>query len=440
MKNLGFLIGGKSFSGLLGLGYLALAVHTLGVEAYGWLTLIYAFALTVSTIVKFQTWQPILHYGTAALHDGRTDDFKRLVLFTIGLDLASSLVGAALAMGGIWLIGTRIGLPAAILPQASLFGAALLFMVTATPNGLLRLFDRFDLLLVEDNAEAAVRFVGSLTLFLVGGTLTGFLTVWFLSVVASGCTCAYLSWRVMRKHVDWSHSALLVRDAVKSRGRSLTEGFPGIWKFVWSTNFNQTLGLTTNHVATLVVGGLIGAAPAGLFRIARQIADALAKPIKLMTPVFYPELARLVASRRFDNLRELTIRAMRISCLGAFGSFLILCLLGNWILVLIGGHKTVGAYGVMLLLSAAALIRIGTFTLEPTLISLGKPTMALWIQCVAAVVFLPALVALIRYAGIEGAGIAMIIEAVLTAIMQYFAVSYWFRVQARGEFIQSLAG
>ncbi|WP_337997449.1 lipopolysaccharide biosynthesis protein [Oleispirillum naphthae] len=422
MRNLAFLVGGKSVSGVLGLVYLTLAVRALGVEAYGQLALIYAFALTVSTVVKFQTWQPILHYGTPALQEGRVADFHRLVRFTVGLDVASSVAGAALAVGGIWLVGPRIGLPEAILPQASAFGASLLFMVTATPNGLLRLFDRFDLLLVEDNVEAVIRLAGSLLLFLIGGGLTGFLAVWALSVVGSGTVCAALAWRELRRRVARVPAADL-------KASSLTMGFPGMWGFVWSTNINSSLKLLRGHFATLIVGALLGTAEAGLFRVARQIAEALAKPVKLLTPVVYPELARFVADRRFGALQALNRRTLQVSCIGAGASFLLLAVAGRGLLGVVGGGETAVAYTAMLLLSAAALIRIAVFVLEPTLISLGHPALALGVQGVAAAVYVPLLIVSVRVFGIEGAGGAAVLASLVVAVLQHLAVSR--RVRSR---------
>lgn len=417
LRNLGFLIGGKSISGVFGLLYLALAVRTLGVESYGQLVLIHAFILAVATIVKFQTWQPILRYGTPALQEGRMGDFRRLVRFTAGLDVASSVAGTLIAAAGIWLFGTHVGIAPDVVPEASLYALSLLFMVTATPTGLLRLFDRFDLLPLEDNVEAAVRLLGCGLLFVTGGTLEDFLVVWFLSVMASGLTCAWMSWIDMRRRGVWQAA-----DTAPSHGR-----FEGLWKFVWATNANSSMSLLTNHVATLVVGGLIGPAEAGLFRIARQIAEAIAKPVKMMTTAIYPELARLVADGRIEVLRGITRRALGMSCAGAGGCFVVLAAIGSWLLTIVGGTQTVGAYDVMLLLGGAALVGVATFTLEPTLISFGRPTQALVIKLATAVVYLPALVALTRLAGIQGAGGAALIAAVLTATLQYMAVWSWFR-------------
>lgn len=411
-RNLGWLAGGKAVSGALSLVYLALAVRALGVEAFGQMILIYTCAQLVSAVVQFQTWQPILHFGTPALQAGRFGDFRRIVRFALALDAASAIVAAGLVAGGIWLIGPWIGLTPEILPLASGFAIAVPFMVFAAPDGLLRLFDRFDLALVEDNVEALVRLIGAALVFFLGGGLAELLLVWGLSVIASGTTGILLAWREVRRRGVWRGAQ------PPGPERRLAMQFPGIWRFVWATNFASTLELSRDHVATIVVGGVLDPTGAGLFRIARQIAEALAKPLKLMIPVVYPELARMAAEGNYALLHHFNRRAMLYAAVGAVGGFALLAGMGPLILELIAGDRADGALAVMLILSAAVLVRIFAFALEPTLISLGHPSLALGIQAVVAAAYLPLLLGMLHWIGLEGAGVAAVCAALLTVALQ----------------------
>lgn len=411
LTNLGLLIGGKSISGLLGLGYLALTVRTLGMEAFGALVIIHTVVEIAQTLVKFQSWQPILRYGTAALQEGRLGDLRRLVLFTARLDIGSAVAGTVAAAATLWLFGTTLGLSAESVPAAMLYAGSLLFMITSTPVGLLRLFDRFKLVVLEDNVEALVRLSGAAVLFLTGGGLTDFLALWTLSAVAGALTSIGLSWNEARHH------GLTLRSPPSGR-QPLSAGFDGIWRFVLSTNANSSLSLLTNQLATLTVGVLVGAPQAALFRIARQVAEAAAKPVKLMTAAIYPEFARYAAQNRLEAMREFLGRTLRLSAGAAVLCALILYLAGPWILTLIGGQQVASAFNAMLLLGLAALIGVGTFALEPALISIGEAPLALGIRTAAAVLYLPSLVVLVPLTGIEGAGVAAVGGAIAIALMQ----------------------
>lgn len=420
-RNLAYLAGGRSVSGVLSIVYLGLAVQGLGIVAYGQLVLIYAFAQLVTTVVQFQTWQPILHFGTASFQEERYDDFCHLVRFTIGLDVASSVAGIAIVAGGVWLLGPLMGLPSETLPLASGFSLAVPFMTWATPNGLLRLFDRFDLLLIEDNAEAAVRLVGSVAVLAFGGGLAAFVLVWGGSVAVSGGICAVLAWREVRRRGVWRPEEGVHIPASRR--------FPGIWRFIWSTNINATIKIVRTHLTTVLVGGALAPAEAGLYRIAQQIAEALAKPLKLMVPVLYPELARLVAARDFALLRTLARRILFYSGGAALAVFAVIAAIGPLLLDVIGGREAEGAYGMLLFLSAAAMVRLSTFSFEPVLISLGRPSTALSVQIVVAAVYLPSLLVMMPRFGLDTVGVAALCAAILTALLQCGAVAFWFPVE-----------
>lgn len=415
MTNLGLLIGGKSVSGLLGLGYLALTVRTLGVETFGLLVIIHTVVEITQSLVKFQSWQPILRYGTPALQEGRLGDLRRLILFCARLDISSAAAGTIAAAACVWLFGNRLGIPTDAIPAAALYTGSLLVMITSTPVGLLRLFDRFKLAVLEDNVEALVRLVGGAVLFITGGNLTDFLILWAASAVAGAMTSVSLAWREANRH------GISLLTPLPDH-RALGDGFDGIWRFVFSTNANSSLALLTNQLATLIIGVMIGAPQAALFRIARQVAEAAAKPVKLMTAAIYPEFARFASGNHLDALQAFLGRALRLSATGALGCALVLYLAGPWILELIGGSQVAAAFNAMLWLGLAALIGVGTFALEPALISIGEAPRALGIRVAAAVLYLPSLVVLVPMAGIEGAGIAAVCAATSIALMQAHSV------------------
>src|SRR5689334_14256447 len=70
VTNAGMLLGGRTVNAVLSLAYMAIAARALGVRELGVLVLIQAFAQFLGDVVKFQSWQTIIHYGTQPLDDG----------------------------------------------------------------------------------------------------------------------------------------------------------------------------------------------------------------------------------------------------------------------------------------------------------------------------------------------------------------------------------
>lgn len=418
LANASKLLGGKALNAVFGLGALAVAARGLGVEQFGVLVLIHTFTQAVGEIAKFQSWQAVLRYGTPALREERRGDFQRLIRFTVLLDGISAVLGMALAVAVAGLAGPAFGWPDEVLPAAMLYVTSCLFMVTATPTGVLRLVDRFDLLAWQSTVGAAVRCLAGAAVWAAGGGLGAFLVAWYVATAAAGVFLIAAGWR------ELSRGGLLA--GWRWRGGGLTAGFPGIWGFVWTTNLNTTLELAFTHMGTLAAGAFLGTREAALFRIARQFADALAKPAKLLVPAIYPELARLYAAGDITGIRRLMQRSALLAGLVATAMMVAVWLLGEWVLRIVVGAEFVAAFPVMLWLVAGAVVGIWAFPLEPLLISTGHAGAALRVRLWSTALYVPLLLLLLDTVGLIGAGWAALAASLFIFVALLLPVIRWF--------------
>ena len=416
LQNAGVLLGGRAANAVISLGYMAVAARLLGVREVGVLILINAFAQLVGEVVKFNSWQTVLHYGSGPLAAGERAKLQQVVRFTFFLDTASSLVGVAVAVTAAMLFGERLGWSPADSPKAALYCLTIMVMASATPIGLLRLFDRFDLIAAQAPISSLVRLAGSGLAFLFGAaTLGSFLIVWASGTVVA---FAYLAGSAI---LEMRRRDLLA--GFRWFGTPLTAGMSGAWRFAWATNFNSSLDVAFTHAITLVVGALAGPAPAALWRIGRQVADALAKPARLLIPALYPELARLHVSHGEHAMRRLALQVGVVGGGVGTGLLLITALAGKPVLTLVMGPAFAPAAAIMIWQVAAAVIGIWALPLDPMLVTLGRPGDSLKVRLVVAAALLAALPVMIGRFGITGAG------ASLVAAMAALAAGMLFMLQ-----------
>jgi O-antigen/teichoic acid export membrane protein len=401
LRNAGTILGGKVAMGLINLAATSIALRSLGVEAMGTILLVHAFSQTADSVAKFQSWQAILRFGTVSLRLGRRAEFRSLLRFTATLDFCSGFASALLAAVAAWWFGDFFGISPAIVPYAVVYATSTLFMATATPTGLLRLFDRFDLLATRDTVGALARLAGAGVAALAGGGLIAFMAVWYLANAVGGLALVISAWRETGRQG-------LLRAAPGEVMPKATEAHPGLWHFVWTTNLTTTMSLVSGRIGTLCVGAMLGPSEVALYAIARQIGEAALKPGRFLSPAIYPELARLAAAGDRIGLRHLVARVLFMSTGGSLVLLTVLWLLGGELLRLVGGPQTVPAYPVMLLLATASAIGFAGFALEPLLMSVDHQGSALRARSLSALAYLPgALLGLYLY-GLEGAGIAAI--------------------------------
>jgi O-antigen/teichoic acid export membrane protein len=407
LANAGKLLGGRAVNAVLSLGYTAVAARALGVSGLGVLVMIHAFAQLLGDVVKFQSWQTVLQYGAEPLAEGRIDELQRVVRFTVLLDLASGLIGIAIGVVAALLFGSKLGWGAAQAPMAAAYALSVMFITAAAPLGVLRLLDRFDVLAAQAAVISLIRLAGCALGYALHADLGFFLLVWALGTVAGFALLAVAAWREMER-------------------RGLLEGFrwrgsarirvSGVWRFAWATNLNATLSVAFTHLVTLMVGGLLGPADAALWRIGRQVADAIAKPVRLLIPALYPELVRLRAERREKTMWRLTGRITLAA--GAVGLLLlaISSFAGAPLLRLVMGAGFAAAAGIMTWQVAAAVVNLVSLPLEPMVISLGHAGATVRVRVVVAAAYAAALPWLVRQYGLEAAGAALVAASVAIAL------------------------
>lgn len=416
------LLGGKGFNAVLSLAYLALSARALGIEQFGVLVLIHGFAQTVSDLVKFQSWQLVLHYGHAFVAKDDKTELQRLLRFSGLLDVGSGMLGAGIAMVGVLWFGPLLGWPEQQQPLAMAYMSSIVFMVNATPTGVLRLLDRFDVLAMRSAAGGLVRFLGAAAAYAMGAGLSVFLAVWYLASVWGFLVLAGSAVRELRRR--WLLSGIL-----SVPGRWVPQ-ISGMWSFVWANNFNATLSMAYSRIGLLFAGALIGADAAALYRVGQQVADAMAKPARLVVVALYPELVRMRAEGNTGGLGRVSWR-LTLGC-GLAATLLLaaVAVAGGPALGWVMGAEFAAASTIMTLLFASATIGVWALPLEPLLISVGRSGAALGARFAVTILFLPLLYACTLKWGLMGAGAAAIAGAVGLLAAQFLPVLRWFRLQA----------
>lgn len=416
-KNAALMLTGRVATGVFSLGTLSLAAHGLGVEQFGILILIQTYVLVITALTTFQSWQAVIRYGATCLEGNNTPALQTLVKFTTLLDVVGVIVGSLVGYFAAPYIGPYVGWNEQVISYAQPFSFLILFTIVATPTGLLRLYDRFDLLAIHTVVTPALRFVGVGIATFMSAPFWAFLLSYFVAGAIGGVVLLYLGWREIYrdgrlKGMSFSY-------------KGLTAPHGGIWKFSIFSNLHSSLQVVTMHMSTILVGIVAGPAAAGLFRIGRDVATALTKPAELLNQSIYPEFARLGTNGGWDQFTYLILRSGALA--GGAGAALLglTFAFGAPFLVFFFGAPFADAYLALVLLVASAVITIAGFSMDPALYAMGRPSIPLRIDVVSIlIIFVPLLVVLTRLYGPTGAAIATLVSAAFTfAAMAVFTAA-----------------
>ncbi|MFT8483726.1 MAG: lipopolysaccharide biosynthesis protein [Gluconobacter cerinus] len=406
MSNVGVLLGGRVVNAPLSLLHIWMATHFLGSYGFGLIAMMYAFARTMGDLVDFQSWQTVLKYGLRPLTDGDRKGFQRVIAFSFLLDGLGGMLGFC---GGLFIsifAMKMLGWPPEIHQTGTIFCLSILFMASATPTGLLRIFNRYDLISIQGVVATLVRVVGTFFLAVKGASVPALAFVWMFAEFAAWATLVFMAVR-----------ELIRRDLMRGLTKELRDLIPdllnghffrthlGIRRFALSTNLNSALALTFGHIGTLVVGAFVGPAGAGYYRVASQIAAGIAKPAALIQTTVYPEMARLWRDRATTKLYRLTIQVALTA--GGIGTVLlaVTLLAGRPLLQLyIGPTGATQTMPVTLWLLAAEVVAVWGLPLEPLLFTTDRSGAATSARFLDFLVFFPGLVLVVRRYGLDGVG------------------------------------
>lgn len=376
-QNALWLLGGRGFQAVASLLYLGLAARTLGLHGFGEFSIILAYGQAIANLAQFQSWQTVIRYGAVHIDTGESARLARLLGLTTLLDIGGALAGAMAAAVGVLVAGNWLGWSGYEQQRAALFGVLLLLSIGATPTGMLRLVDRFDLITWCQAVGPLVRLAGSVIAWLMGGDIGWFLASWAAAALlqhAATWTAALTRSRLPL--------AMGRRRFLRAAGEN-----PGIWRFMFFTNAAGTIGLLTEQVATLAVGGVAGASAAGGYRIAAKIARALARPVQIAGRILYPELARLHAGRDHEAINHVVRRTTVISFGLAVAVVLIAIAAGPLLIRLLAGADYAFAHGLLMILAISVALDLSGFALEPQLIAHGRAGDVLVIRAIGALTF-----------------------------------------------------
>ena len=402
LKNSGYLAASRIVAAVASLATVSLAAHALGVLLFGALILITSYAKAASGISKFQSWQLIVRYGGRAVQ-GEVEDFKTSTGFAFALDAVSGVGGMLVAVALLPLIAGSVGIQADQLWLAMLYCTLLPTMGAATPTGVLRALDRFDLISWQGTAAPIGRVILVTAAYFAGAPFGAYVAAWYVTDLGGDLFLWFLAWRELRRR--------RLLEGIRPTLRP--ESLPGAWRFAIHVNLNASVQAVWGPIARLVVGGLLGPAGAALFRVASVLSDSASKPADLLAKAFYPEVVRM--DLRSKKPWKLMLRGTALASGVALLAILILVLAGKPIVSVLFGKEFLGAYDALLILMVVPFISVFSFPLPPMLYALDRPEAPVRARLVGSAMFFVSIAPLCWEWGVPGAAVALVLANVATA-------------------------
>ncbi|WP_164117116.1 oligosaccharide flippase family protein [Sphingorhabdus sp. Alg239-R122] len=412
-RNSAWLFSSKGVSAILSLAYLAIVTRTLGPAGFGVFILVVSAGQMLAALFRVQTWQAIVQFGTPLLAKNDQAGFRQLAKRGLTIETVGGVLACLLLYFLLPAAAARFGLTTEIEQGLLIYGFFILLAIRSTPTGILRAHDRFRDNALGETAVPVTRMAGALVLVAIGPSITGFLIIWGISELVSTVLLWVLVWR--------SDNSPGQRDDIEDEIDAIQpmplKGGQSFYGFLAATNFSHLLTTTRERFVVIIVGLFVGASAAGLFRLADQLANSINRLTEVFARPMFAELSRLYGQSEKAELQSLFFRSLRISAISGAVIFTVLILAGKHIIYIMSGPEFVDAYPLLLLLAGATIIGLVAVGLEPLLQAAHRAAGAFVIRLLSLTVLGGLLYWLLPLYGVQGAALAMLVSAVVTAFL-----------------------
>ena len=404
LKNFGVVLRGRGIAAVFSVSAMGLMANALSATDFGLVVLLHTYIMVVRGALDFRTFDAIVRFGIPLNDSGDRAGLRSLLRSTMVIDLSSTLLATMLAVAAVPLAGHFLHWDSQMMSWAAVYSLVILATANGTPNGILRIYDRFDALSVQFTVGPALRFTMVAAAWALDAPKPVFIIAWG-SAFAAGHVYMFVRGLIeLRAHMNTGLWSDFSWSEVRERGGEF-------WKFIGVVYWQTNIDLLPKHVSVLLAGSLLGPASAGLFRLAREFSTVLTQPALMLREVLFPDLTRSFHADdgHFHSVPFKT--ALVAGCIGLL--FVLVSVFFGGDLLGIVGEEYVAASTLLSLLLLAASFDLASASLRAAAYAMGRAGSILRIHIVSIITYIAMFFLLTPLTGLTGPGLAAILASLL---------------------------
>ena len=404
LKNFGVVLRGRGIAAVFSVSAMGLMANALSATDFGLVVLLHTYIMVVRGALDFRTFDAIVRFGIPLNDSGDRAGLRSLLRSTMVIDLSSTLLATMLAVAAVPLAGHFLHWDSQMMSWAAVYSLVILATANGTPNGILRIYDRFDALSVQFTVGPALRFTMVAAAWALDAPKPVFIIAWG-SAFAAGHVYMFVRGLIeLRAHMNTGLWSDFSWSEVRERGGEF-------WKFIGVVYWQTNIDLLPKHVSVLLAGSLLGPASAGLFRLAREFSTVLTQPALMLREVLFRDLTR---SFHADDGHFHSVPFKTALVAGSIGLlFVLVSIFFGADLLGIVGEEYVAASTLLSLLLLAASFALASASLRAAAYAMGRAGSILRIHIVSIITYIAMFFLLTPLTGLTGPGLAAILASLL---------------------------
>ncbi len=376
-KNTVILLSGDATARIISLASLVLTVRKLGPELFGILALSEIYAKLIDRLLNFQSWSGVIKFGAEAIQKSDDRAISRIIQTGYILDAVSAFCGLTVAYFVAPFVGRFLGWNTTVVETARTYSLLIMFNITGTATGILRLTEHFSLIATQRLLYSLIRISGVLLAVLFNGSLGHFVMAWMFSECCGYLILNIFAYRVITKN-GWNIT----------EGHSKNVKIKQFVSFIIWTNLSSTADIPVKFLDVFFVSKFVSIEAAGVYKVFQQVSHVLKKPVEPLYHVLYPHFSNQVAARTYSNLIKSVLKSFVFLLSAATLVSSLLALSSGWWLPAFFGRDFSRYTGFFSYFIAVQALNVAILPIHPLFLALGLVQKNFTIQLIANICFM----------------------------------------------------
>ncbi|MBL0102480.1 MAG: oligosaccharide flippase family protein [Bacteroidetes bacterium] len=398
IKNSGWVFFSNFFSTGLAFIRSVIIARGLGPGIFGTYAIVVSFVGLIQEFLNLNVGTAVIKFGAVYHTEKRNDKLLALVKSSLYISLIMALVSViVIAILCTVSYSTFIEEPHLEWFIIWYAVAASITYVNSISRGLLRLYYKFRMSsLIQMIMDVIETGAIAIAVFFYPKDLNVFFVAIIITRFLNGFICNLLAYYELRHELNPYLSTPI---------RILEEEKKSIFGFIFGNSVGNSLKTVISQGDVLLLGILSNPAQVGFYSVAKKLAYSVLTLTDPLTQSIYPQLSKLIAERRFREIRKMLFKITGIAMLPGIAFLAVTYFLNKWIIVTVYGIDYAPASDAFYYFLIGAVLGAATFWTLPLVQSLGIVTVRIKIYVMT--IFLGSLLAYLLVPAMQSAGLSL---------------------------------
>lgn len=411
VNNFIVLISGDAFVSGLNILSTAIIINAIGLSQNGMILMIQSYSLFFDQTFNFKSFQALIKYLSLSISKGDDNKTKSYIKQSLFLDFITALIATIVGIVCLDLVIKLMGWDYKIKIYLAIYLITIIFNLSGTCIGVLRIFNKFNYITYINMISAIVRII----LFIIGFiSKQGFIYFLIIEIIYS----------IIKNilYIIYSYKTLCT-NKLGDFYRVKLKISKSFFMFNLYSNLTSTIDLPIGTLTTFIINKYLGFELISVYKIFEKIGSLLGRLAEPLNQIVYPELNNLISNNNKQAANSLVKKLiLGISAVGVIGISFILFTYKLWLWLLIPNYEVyIGS--LMLYILFIIFVNV-TASVHSLFLASGYVKYTLPIVLIINIIYCLFIIPIIKTFMLNGVILVLFIQAIMVVIAKLCVMKF----------------